>query len=199
MEYNSDETSFKIPKNCNIVIAVSGPPGSGKTTLAQNLARALGLRYFSTGIVFRELAKKKGLSLEKLSQLAEANHSIDRYIDSQTINEARKGRVVLDGHLTAWIAKDYADLLIYVTAPLRIRIQRIAERENRSFQEVLRETLAREESERRRFKDIYGIDVNDLSIFDIIINNERFEPHETLSIALEAVRQVVMKKCRVKP
>ncbi|RLG86714.1 MAG: cytidylate kinase, partial [Thermoprotei archaeon] len=80
-----------MPKNCNIVIAVSGPPGSGKTTLAQNLARALGLRYFSTGIVFRELAKKKGLSLEKLSQLAEANHSIDRYIDSQTINEARKG------------------------------------------------------------------------------------------------------------
>lgn len=198
MEYNSDEQSFEIPKNCNIVIAVSGPPGSGKTTLAQNLARILGLRYFSTGAIFRRLAKEKGIPLEELSRIAETDYSIDRYIDSQAINEARKGRVVLDGHLTAWIARDYADLLIYVTAPLEIRIQRIAERENRPFQEVLRETLIREKSEKKRYKDIYGIDVNDLSIFDLIINNKRLNSQETLNIALEAVKQVVKKKCRTK-
>jgi len=198
LEYNSDEQSFEIPKNCNIVIAVSGPPGSGKTTLAQNLARILGLRYFSTGAIFRRLAKEKGIPLEELSRIAETDYSIDRYIDSQAINEARKGRVVLDGHLTAWIARDYADLLIYVTAPLEIRIQRIAERENRPFQEVLRETLIREKSEKKRYKDIYGIDVNDLSIFDLIINNKRLNSQETLNIALEAVKQVVKKKCRTK-
>lgn len=96
------------------------------------------------------------------------------------------------------MVKDYADLLIYVTAPLDVRVRRIAQRENRSYDEVLRETLARENSERRRYKEIYGIDITDLSIFDIIINNARLSPEETLRIALEAVKVIIERKCGIK-
>jgi cytidylate kinase len=39
-----------------ILIAVDGPAGSGKSTLAHGLARALGLPYVNTGLMYRALA-----------------------------------------------------------------------------------------------------------------------------------------------
>ncbi|MEM4018475.1 MAG: AAA family ATPase, partial [Sulfolobales archaeon] len=91
-----------------LVVAISGKPGSGKTTLAKNIARELNLRYVSMGQIFRDIATKRMISLEELSRIAEEDPSIDYLIDSTAIEEAKKGCVVLDGHLTGWILKDIA-------------------------------------------------------------------------------------------
>jgi cytidylate kinase len=40
------------------VIAIDGPAGAGKTTLARNLARHLGLAYVNTGLMYRALAER---------------------------------------------------------------------------------------------------------------------------------------------
>ena len=37
-------------------VAIDGPAGSGKSTVARGLARALGYRYVSTGDIYRALA-----------------------------------------------------------------------------------------------------------------------------------------------
>jgi cytidylate kinase len=44
-----------------VVIAVSGQPGSGKTTVAREVARALKVPLVSSGSLFRELAAKSGM------------------------------------------------------------------------------------------------------------------------------------------
>ncbi len=157
-------------KSRNIIIAISGPAGSGKTTYAKILAKKLGLRYFSAGSIFREIAKRKKLTLEELSKIAESDPSIDLEIDKRTLEEASKGNVIVEGHLVAWVVKDIADIKIYVKAPLMERVKRIALRENRPLNEVLRETVNRENSQRKRFYDYYGIDIRDLSIFDLVID-----------------------------
>ena len=45
-------------------ITISGPPGSGKTTVCGKLSEELGLKAIVFGQVFRELATEKGLLWE---------------------------------------------------------------------------------------------------------------------------------------
>jgi len=169
------------------VIVVGGPPGSGKSTVAKLIASKYGLRYVSMGSIFREIAKRMGVSLEELSLIAERDPSIDRMIDSRAVEEAKNGCVVIDGHISAWILKDIADVKIATWAPHPVRISRIAQRDGRDVSAVERETTIREESEKRRFKAIYGIDVDDLSVFDIVVNTARFTPEEILVIVSKVI------------
>jgi len=169
------------------VIVVGGPPGSGKSTVAKLIASKYGLRYVSMGSIFREIAKRMGVSLEELSLIAERDPSIDRMIDSRAVEEAKKGCVVIDGHISAWILKDIADVKIATWASRPVRISRIAQRDGRDVSAVERETTIREESEKRRFKTIYGIDVDDLSVFDIVVNTERFTPEEVLAVVSKVI------------
>ncbi|WFO75821.1 AAA family ATPase [Desulfurococcaceae archaeon MEX13E-LK6-19] len=174
-----------------VVIVVSGPPGSGKTTQAKMIAEKLGLRYHSAGSIFRAIAKERGMSLEELSILAARDPSIDIEIDRKSYEEAIKGNVVLDGHLTAWIVKDVADIKILVTAPLKVRVKRIALRDNKSVIEALKETIVREYMQYKRFIEYYGIDPTDYRIFDIVVNTENLGPNETFRVIMECIEKIL--------
>ncbi len=182
-----------------IVIAVSGPPGSGKSTLAKLLARELRLRYVSSGALFRRLAKERGMSLLEFTKLAEKDYSIDRMIDNEARKEAMKGCVVVDGHIAGWILRDLAHVKVYLYAPREVRASRIAVRDGKSLEDALKDVIERERSESKRFKEIYGIDVNDLTVFDVCINTATYGIEETLRIALEAVREATRKSLKTEP
>ncbi|MET1159423.1 MAG: (d)CMP kinase [Thermoprotei archaeon] len=172
-----------------VVIAISGPPGSGKTTQAKLIAKYFGLEYYSAGNIFREIARKRGLSLEELSRIALEDPSIDLEIDRRTYEIAStRDNIVLDGHLVAWIVSDIADYKVYLTAPLPIRVKRIAQRDGISLEKAMRETIIREYYEKMRFIKYYGINVDDLSIFDLVIRVDKLgieEVFETIKVFLE--------------
>jgi cytidylate kinase len=92
-----------------VIVAIDGPAGAGKSTVARALAERLGFRYLDTGAMYRALtwlAMKRGLDLgnaEGLAQLAEQQPVIftedDRvWIDgtdvTSSIREARVDRMV---------------------------------------------------------------------------------------------------------
>ena len=180
-------------RNRNPVIVISGPPGSGKTTYAKRLSIDLSLPYHSAGQIFRQIAKSKGKSLIELSHIAEKNSSIDLLIDKTTLEKAVNEGGVIEGHLSAFVLADLADLSIYINAPLDIRIKRITERETRDFLDILRETLAREESQYMRFMALYGVDTNILEKFDIVINTEKLNIDTVYSIIKKAVENILGK------
>jgi len=158
----------------SLVITVAGPHGSGRSTQATRLAETFRLRYVSTGTLFRERAAQLGVSLEEMTRIAADDDSFDRFLDDRAKEETRRGGVVLDATLSGWVAVD-PDLRIYLTAPLGVRVRRIAEREGRSAEEVERETRLREEAELERFRRYYEYDVGDRSIYDLVLNTELFD------------------------
>jgi cytidylate kinase len=171
-----------------LTIAVSGKHGAGKSTVAEALAKEFKLRYISAGEIFRQLAKERGVSLSEFSLIAEKDPSIDLEIDDRTRNAASKGDVVIDAYIAGWIAQDYADVKIYLRAPLEKRVQRIAQRDNRSYDEIFEETKMREASQQRRFQEFYGIDVTDMRLFDIILNTGTWAAQSVIAICIAAIK-----------
>ena len=172
---------------CLPIIAVSGPHGSGKSTTAQKVAEALNYKYTAAGELFRDMARKENMSLEEYSKIAELQDEIDNYIDNKTIKISHsEDNIVIDAQLGGWMLKDIADMLVYITAPFDVRIERIAQRENKVKEIVEEETKAREESEKGRYQKLYKIDISDLSIYDVIINSEKFNASDCVEIILTA-------------
>jgi cytidylate kinase len=175
----------------NIVITVGGLHGTGKTTYAQALAEELNLRHVSAGDIFRAMAEAKKTSLDELNMLADRDPSIDKEVDEKIKEEAKKGDVVLDGQLAAWMAKDQADLQILLIAPNEIRLGRIAERDNLSLQEAEEKTFGREEIEKERYKRYYGIDISDPSIYDLIVDTNLYPLPEMTKILKKIVSDYI--------
>ncbi|NLV10009.1 (d)CMP kinase [Halomicrobium sp. HM KBTZ05] len=171
-----------------MLITVSGPAGSGKSTLAANLAEALGYDHVSGGDIFRSLAEERGVSLVELNQQAESDDQIDRDLDRRLRSTAREeDDLVLESRLAGWMAGDYADLKLWLDAPLDVRAERIADREEKSVTEARDETQARAESEGLRYQEYYGIDIDDRSIYDLSINTARWDESGVQELIVAAV------------
>ena len=147
-----------------MIISISGLHGTGKSTIAKKVADAMNLQYYSTGNAFRKKAADHNMSLEKFTKYVEGHPEIDNELDDLIIEEAKKGNIVVESQLSSFLLKSIADVKIRLTCPLKIRVQRMAERDGVPYDEKLRETLLREESEALRFKRLYDIDINDIEI-----------------------------------
>lgn len=176
------------------VIVVSGSPGSGKTTYARYLAESLNLRFFSGGMAFRELARERGVSLIDLNKLAVSDTKIDIELERRIFEEAKKGGVVIESHLAGWTLRDIADVSVYVKANIKTRLERIASREKRDINEIAVETAWREVIEANRFRDIYAIDITDLSYFDVVLDTTHLEEEEAKRTLLAIVKAILKGK-----
>ena len=87
-----------------LTIAIDGPAGSGKSSVAQRVAQILGYLYLDSGAMYRALALKalqdNGLALSSEKQLAElaADTSIElKPTPPDLVSEGVKNQVILDG------------------------------------------------------------------------------------------------------
>jgi CMP/dCMP kinase len=180
-----------VPRSkSELVITIAGHHGSGRSTNARLLAKAFDLKYISTGELFRERAEELGVSLEEMNQIAAEDPDFDNWLDNRTKEESRKRGVVIDANLSAWMAEE-PDLRIYVRCPFEERVKRMADREERDYSDVEQETRAREESEQQRYLEYYGVDISDLSIYDVILNTSLFDIEATAHILKCIVDQYI--------
>ena len=176
-----------------IVIAISGLHGAGKSTCAKSLAKYFRLKYTSAGQVFREMARRKSMTIEDLTSLVSMEPSIDFKIDSMIMEEAEKGNAILEGQLAAWMLVDEANMKILLTTPDKIRIKRIAERDVISVDEANNKTFTREKFEKERYLKYYGIDLEDVSIYDLIFDTSLLSEGETIKTLKDMVEDFLIK------
>jgi cytidylate kinase len=168
-----------------MLVTVSGPPGSGKSTSAPALAEAFGLTHVSGGDIFRELAAERGMSALEFNELAEKDETIDVELDRRLYRYAvEEDDLVLESRLAGWIAGDRADFRFWLDAPLSVRAERLADREDLTAERARADTAARERSETKRYREYYGIDIHDRSIYDLAVNTARWD-EETVPYLLE--------------
>ena len=174
-----------------MLITISGLPGSGKTTVARLVAEQLGLEHVYAGDLFRRQAAARGLSLEEYARRAETDHSIDRALDEQMQARAARDEAVLEGRLAAFMA-DAARrpaLKVFLDAPEPVRAARIVAREGGAAEARLQETQAREASDARRYREIYGFDYHDRSRYDLVLSTDGRAPEELAADIVRAARE----------
>jgi cytidylate kinase len=155
-------------------ITVSGPPGSGTTSLARYLAEKYDLAFISAGEVFRQLAREHAMDLATFGEYAKSDPSVDRMIDERQkeIGESTE-RIVVEGRLSGWMIEN-ADLKIWLNASLGCRAKRIAGRDELDEEAAREKTLERQRCEAARYQAYYAIDINDCSPYDLVLSSETF-------------------------
>jgi CMP/dCMP kinase len=84
-----------------------------------------------------------------------------------------------------------ADLRIWLFAPIGCRVKRIVFRDQIADDKTAeRITIEREECEAGRYRTYYNIDINDLSIYQIILNSEHWSVEGLGSIIDNAIVQL---------
>jgi cytidylate kinase len=101
-----------------LVVAVDGPSGAGKGTVARAVARALGYRHIDTGAMYRAVAwraRATGVALEATDDVAA--------VAARASFDLRDGVIAIDGHdVTSAIRTpdmDKAAALVARNAPVR--------------------------------------------------------------------------------
>jgi len=173
------------------VITISGLPGSGTTTAAKLLAQKTGMKYFNVGMIFREMAEKYKMDLQSFEKYCEEHPGIDRELDMEQERVMRRGNVIMEGRLSGWIAylKKIPSFKIWFDCDEDERMRRIVEREGGEERDKKRETRERIESEKRRYEKFYGIYLDDLSIYDMIIDTTSTPPEKIVEMILEKLNK----------
>jgi len=174
-----------------LVITVSGLHGTGKSTYAKAISEEFNLRHVSAGALFRQIALERRTSIEELSRTVERDEEIDRLIDDRTRREASGGNVILDGLLAGWMAREYTDLKIYLKCPDDVRMHRIAERDGIPYEKAMKTSTFREDTEKKRFKRLYDIEIDDLSIYDLIINTGLLSLKSNIEVIKKFVQEYI--------
>jgi CMP/dCMP kinase len=96
-----------------MIVAIDGPAGAGKSTVARRLAERLGFRYLDTGAMYRAitwLAVERSLELEDGSRLG-------RLAQENPVNLGEDGTVTIAGHdVTGAIRLAEIDRLVPIVA-----------------------------------------------------------------------------------
>lgn len=175
------------------IITIAGAPGAGKSSTAKLVAEELGYRHFSSGDLFRQIAKERGLTIEQINEAAETDSSVDHDVDEHLRSLGNEEKIVIDSRLAYhWIPDSYK---VYLALDMQDAVRRTFEqiksegRESQSadsLETLLAATQSRKEMERSRYQSLYNIDLADLTPFDLIVNTAEHD--------LKGVAQIILDK-----
>lgn len=172
--------------NTELRIAVSGKSGCGNTTVSGLLSKKLGITLVN--YTFRQLAAEKGMTLAQVIEEAKNNDFYDKYVDKHQVELALKESCVLGSRLAIWMLKE-ANLKVYLFADDETRALRIFNREGGDLQKIKDFTAMRDSQDTFRYKKFYGINNNDYSFADLIIDVNSKTAEEIVQIIIEKLSE----------
>lgn len=163
-------------------ISLAGDLGSGKSTVSEILIERLGAEYYSTGAIVRSVAAKRGMTVVELNKYMETHPELDHEIDEgiAALSDVDKLLIIdsrMAWHFTRGTFKVYLSVDIETSA-LRIMNANRAGEHAATLDETVAETRARRESEKKRYFEQYGVDIKDLTNYDLVVDTTAATPAE---------------------
>jgi len=177
------------------IITIAGALGSGKSSTAKKVASTLGYRHFSSGDLFRQIAAERGVTVEQINQQAELEHEIDHAVDKRLQDMASDSDLVIDSRMAFhWMPNSFKIYLALDPQKAAERIHSHIATEGRigengeSVESVFESITRRRESEKKRYMNLYQIDVLDTTPFDLVIDTATKDLESVVTEVLEAYR-----------
>lgn len=179
------------------IITISGLPGSGTSTAVQLLSEKLKWKHVDAGTMFRAMAREQGMDVLVFREFVADHPDVDEGLDEKMLNLARTATepLILEARLIGWMTKkeNIPAFRVWVDAAPEIRYARIARRESLGVQDATERSTRREKAEAEAFQRLYGIDLHDVSIYDMVIRNDNLKPNEVRDQIAESFEQYVRK------
>ncbi len=180
-------------------IAISGYVGTGKTTLAKALSQHLrekyGLEIEPVITTFKELAKKKGMTLEEFQLLAKQDPNIDKEFDKALLEKvSQREHSIVATWLAIWLIKD-ADIKVFLTTNLEERVRRLIERDGMTEEQAREHILLRDKQNQERYLKVYGIDISKpLDVANLVLDTGYYSVEEEIQLIEQSLKQKKLLK-----
>lgn len=171
-------------------VTIAGKICTGKTTLLQLLEKKLKWQTFLTGKLFREYAKKLGVSLEGAEEQTE---SLTKKVDYKMKEMLQKsGHLIVDGWMSGVMAnKNPGVLKVLLTCRDDIRYKRFAKREQIKYEEAKIRVEERQNSWFKKIEEIHRVSSNELNNekkYDLVIDTSYITPQAVAKKVLEKLK-----------
>lgn len=171
-------------------ISLAGDLGSGKSTVSRILIDRLGAEYYSTGTIVRSIADRMGMTIGELNKYMETHPEIDTEIDDGLVKLGADERMLIIDSRMAWhFTPD--TFKVYLTVDLETSAIRImsANRHGEhalTLEDTVRDTRARRESEKKRYLTSYGVDIQDLTNYSLVVDTSEVTPEYVAETIISA-------------
>lgn len=187
-----------------MIISFSGEAGSGKSTIAKNLADELGYDYYYIGGMRRQKAKEKGMTLAEYNKLGEKDPSTDLEVDNYQEELGKSSdNFVIEGR-TSWYFIPHS-IKFYIDVDENEAARRIyesvregAEKRNEdkafnSVEDALKSIQNRKISDDKRYRKYFGIDCFDRNNYDYVIDTTNLTKTEAYEKVYNIVKEHINK------
>jgi cytidylate kinase len=211
MERQVQETASRIDEKPSDgppshVVTIANPIGADARAIGSRVGELLGLATFDREIV-EHIAKHVHVAVSTVETLDEHERGrFEEYVTSLLRERAfdvtdylrelsrtvvalwKHGPCVLIGHGCIHVVPRASSLRVRVTAPVDVRVERVAKSGHFSPEEARRRVL-QSDAEREAFhKRYFGVDVYDALLYDIVVNSDQLEQETCAVLIAEAYR-----------
>jgi cytidylate kinase len=169
-------------------ITISGRAASGATTLSRLLSEKIGWELINGGEIYRQYVKKKGIPLEKTTQVSDEYHKeLDLFIQDKLKTEEH---IIVESWLSGFDAENIPGVfkIFVMCSQDAVRIDRLVNREGMTVEQAKEHIKVREAENIAKWEKMYHTrDFWNPSLYDLVIDTYTNGPTETLQLALSAI------------
>ena len=193
-----------------MIITISGTPGSGKSTVAKILVEKLKAERIYVGGIRREIARKKGWTLEELNKYAQTHPETDVDVDKDVTVQARQlekagKKVIVEGRTQYHFLPESIKIYIKVEPEEGARriwndLQEKELRDQRnegniaSFEQMKLRMKQRQNEDIKRYQKYYSINPYDESHYDLVVDSTAISAEEVAEKILSYVKKYLRKQ-----
>lgn len=178
-----------------MIITISGLPGSGKTSVAKEIAKKLNFKFHSMGEIIQTFVLSRNTTLLQFNELRNKDSKWDLMIDDYQRELAKKEKnVVMDGIISFHIFPDSIKIFLSVKpeiGAMRIFKAKRSDEPYKTFSESLKAVKKRIKDDKARYKKIYKVDCHNPSNFDFVVDTSDMDVKEVV----KAVLDYISKNC----